>query len=67
MSTCPVDCIWYVSWDDLVILEQERSYLVINNQARLVGGSNVESTVRTFKREGSSYIALYEVTRWIAL
>jgi hypothetical protein len=62
-----VDCIWYVSWDDLVILEQERSYLVINNQARLVGGSNVESTVRTFKGEVSSYIALYEVTRWIAL
>ena len=44
VSTCPVDCIWYVSWDDLVALEQERKYTVINNQARLVGGSNIEST-----------------------
>lgn len=44
VDTCPVDCIWYVSWDDLVILESERKYKVINNQARLVGGSNIEST-----------------------
>jgi ferredoxin len=34
VSTCPVDCIWYVSWDDLVILEEERKYLKINNQVR---------------------------------
>jgi len=44
VDTCPVDCIWYVSWEDLVILENEREYQVINNQARLVGGSNIEST-----------------------
>ena len=44
VGTCPVDCIWYVSWDDLVILEEERNYIRINNQARLVGGSNIEST-----------------------
>ena len=44
VSTCPVDCIWYVSWDDLVILEGERKGKVINNQARLVGGSNIEAT-----------------------
>jgi len=44
VDTCPVDCIWYVSWEDLVILENERKYQVINNQARLVGGSNIEST-----------------------
>ena len=44
VSTCPVDCIWYVSWEDLVILEQERNYVKINNQARLVGGSNIETT-----------------------
>ena len=44
MDTCPVDCIWYVSWDDLVILETERKFKKINNQARLVGGSNIEAT-----------------------
>jgi len=44
VDTCPVDCIWYVSWEDLVILENERKYQVINNQARLVSGSNIEST-----------------------
>ncbi|EKX43625.1 hypothetical protein GUITHDRAFT_52770, partial [Guillardia theta CCMP2712] len=26
VATCPVDCIWYVSWDDLVALETERKY-----------------------------------------
>lgn len=44
VDTCPVDCIWYVSWDDLVILETERKFKVINNQARLVGGSATEAT-----------------------
>ena len=44
VDTCPVDCIWYVSWDDLIILETERKYKRINNQARLVGGSNIEAT-----------------------
>ena len=44
ISSCPVDCIWYVSWDDLLILEEERKYVRINNQARLVSGSNIESS-----------------------
>ena len=44
ISSCPVDCIWYVTWDDLLILEEERKYVRINNQARLVSGSNIEST-----------------------
>jgi ferredoxin len=39
VDTCPVDCIWYVSWDDLVILETERKFKIINNQKRLVTGS----------------------------
>mmetsp|Transcript_2216 Transcript_2216/g.5125 ORF Transcript_2216/g.5125 Transcript_2216/m.5125 type:complete len:273 (-) Transcript_2216:69-887(-) len=44
VSTCPVDCIWYVSWDDLITLESERKFQMINPTARLVGGSFVEST-----------------------
>ncbi|KAJ1482326.1 hypothetical protein T484DRAFT_1624385, partial [Baffinella frigidus] len=28
VSTCPVDCIWYVSWDDLITLESERKFQV---------------------------------------
>ncbi|KAK1867023.1 hypothetical protein I4F81_009533 [Pyropia yezoensis] len=38
IDTCPVNCIYYVSYDDLVTLEQEREGQVINNKARLVGG-----------------------------
>lgn len=38
IDTCPVNCIYYVSYDDLVTLEQEREAQVINNSARLVGG-----------------------------
>ncbi|GAB0491494.1 hypothetical protein MMPV_002748 [Pyropia vietnamensis] len=38
IDTCPVNCIYYVSYDDLVTLEKEREGQVINNAARLVGG-----------------------------
>jgi ferredoxin len=49
VATCPVDCIWYVSWDDLKILEKERKGQVINPAARLVGGNFIESTqVQTY-------------------
>lgn len=50
MFLCSIFCsIWYVSWDDLVILEQEREYQVINPAARLVGGNFIESaSVQTY-------------------
>ena len=35
IDSCPVNCIHYVSLDDLVILEQERAGQFINNAARL--------------------------------
>ena len=35
VDTCPVNCIHYVSYEDLVILEGERSSQLINNAARL--------------------------------
>ena len=35
IDTCPVNCIHYVSYEDLQILEGERSTQVINNAARL--------------------------------
>ncbi|KAA8499920.1 Ferredoxin-1 [Porphyridium purpureum] len=41
IDTCPVNCIYYVDWDDLVTLEKERVGQRINNAARLVGGSDL--------------------------
>ena len=38
IESCPVDCIHYVDYDDLVRLEKEREGQVINFKARLVGG-----------------------------
>lgn len=35
IDTCPVNCIHYVSYEDLRVLEGERSTQVINNAARL--------------------------------
>jgi ferredoxin len=36
IETCPVDCIHYVPWEELVGLEEQRRGQVINNAARLV-------------------------------
>lgn len=38
VASCPVNCIHYVSFSDLKILEEEREAQVINFKARLVGG-----------------------------
>ena len=48
--TCPVDCIHYVPWEELVSLEGQRRGQVINNAARLVNqqegrGGSVSSLV----------------------
>lgn len=40
IDTCPVNCIYYVSWNDLVTLELVRREQNINNWARLVGGQD---------------------------
>lgn len=51
IDTCPVNCIYYVSWEDLVKLERMRRNRTINNWARLVGGQDVgaslQGTVKT--------------------
>lgn len=44
IDTCPVNCIYYVDWKDLVALENMRDDQVINNKARLVGGSDLSNT-----------------------
>lgn len=44
INTCPVNCIYYVSWEDLVTLELDRRGQIINNWARLVGGQDFIST-----------------------
>lgn len=44
IDTCPVNCIYYVSWKDLVQLELDRREQVINNWARLVGGQDITSS-----------------------
>lgn len=41
IDTCPVNCIYYVNWRDLVNLEEMRRFQVINNMARLVGGQDL--------------------------
>lgn len=40
IDTCPVNCIYYTNYEDLVALESERDTTreLINNQSRLVGG-----------------------------
>lgn len=40
IDTCPVNCIYYVDWEDLVKLELMRKDQKINNWARLVGGQD---------------------------
>eukprot|EP00189_Rhodosorus_marinus_P004938 CAMPEP_0113964380 /NCGR_PEP_ID=MMETSP0011_2-20120614/7104_1 /TAXON_ID=101924 /ORGANISM="Rhodosorus marinus" /LENGTH=224 /DNA_ID=CAMNT_0000976669 /DNA_START=193 /DNA_END=868 /DNA_ORIENTATION=+ /assembly_acc=CAM_ASM_000156 len=40
IDTCPVSCIYFVPYDELVILENERETQDINNKQRLVGSSN---------------------------
>lgn len=52
IDCCPVNCIYYVSWDDLVTLENRRETQEINNWARLVGvndwmSSQVDSAKKT--------------------
>lgn len=44
IDTCPVNCIYYVDWEDLVKLEVMRKDQVINNWARLVGGQDFLSS-----------------------
>mmetsp|Transcript_47156 Transcript_47156/g.116716 ORF Transcript_47156/g.116716 Transcript_47156/m.116716 type:complete len:345 (+) Transcript_47156:146-1180(+) len=43
IDSCPVNCIHYVSYEDLVTLEQERTGQVINNKARLVNQQEARS------------------------
>lgn len=38
--TCPVDCIHYVDWPELVRLEKEREGVDINFKAKLVGNDH---------------------------
>ena len=38
--TCPVDCIHYVDWPELVRLEKEREGIDINFKAKLVGNDH---------------------------
>lgn len=45
IDSCPVNCIHFVSHEDLVILETERSGQVINNKARLVSQQEGTSAV----------------------
>lgn len=45
IDSCPVNCIHFVSHEDLVILETERSGQVINNVARLVSQQEGTSAV----------------------
>lgn len=50
IATCPVNCIYYVDWSDLVILEKDRKDQVINNYTRLVGGHDASGS-RTARRK----------------
>lgn len=47
IETCPVDCIHYIPYEELVRLEVERRDQNINSKARLVGG---ESGPKAFSR-----------------
>ena len=40
IETCPVDCIHYVDWPELVRLEKEREGIDINFKAKLVGNDH---------------------------
>eukprot|EP00903_Cladosiphon_okamuranus_P012503 g11707.t1 len=40
IQTCPVDCIHYVDWPELVRLEREREGIDINFKAKLVGNDH---------------------------
>ncbi|KAL3928953.1 MAG: hypothetical protein SGBAC_012422 [Bacillariaceae sp.] len=55
IETCPVDCIHYVPYDELVRLEEDRRGLNINFKARLVGNgaeaSRVGSAVKFSERQ----------------
>lgn len=44
IDTCPVNCIYYVDWRDLISLEDMRDHQVINNKGRLVGGQDHASS-----------------------
>lgn len=46
IDTCPVNCIYYVNWEDLVKLEIMRDEQEINNWSRLVGGQDFTSSRR---------------------
>lgn len=50
IDTCPVNCIYYVSWEDLIALELNRQTQVINNWARLVGGQDISSSKGGLRR-----------------
>lgn len=58
IDTCPVDCIHYVPWEELVELETKRQTQFINNKARLVNqqegrGVDVASLVGGVVRRAS--------------
>lgn len=40
IETCPVDCIHYVDWPELMRLEKEREGIDINFKAKLVGNDH---------------------------
>lgn len=44
IDMCPVNCIYYVDWADLIKLETFREGQQINNSARLVGGQDFSSS-----------------------
>lgn len=44
IDTCPVNCIYYVDWEDLVKLETSRKEQIINNWTRLVGGQDISAS-----------------------
>ena len=44
IATCPVDCIHWVPWDELVSLEKERETVIYNFKGRLVGNEGLAST-----------------------
>ena len=43
ISVCPIDCIHYVPFDELIELEKARQGQIINFKARLVGNSGLAS------------------------
>jgi len=55
IMTCPVDCIHYVPWEELIQLEKGREGQVINFKARLVGNEGLLSN--NGRIEGSARIS----------